>query len=977
MGELPPATTSSSLTLSHLRLGRLGHTRGLYMDCCINGTQCRALVDTGSTISLIRPGTLPGTAVSKPRGWKATKLRITTVTGERARMLGKRSLPVTVAKRWVGHEFWLANIQDSCIIGLDLLSKLRAVVDVPGATLYLDGEAVALHSAGEEGLRLISLPLKSPAGANDAMVSPSGGFALAVPSQEPAALLPQSAGPSMPLPATEMTFPPAQPPSMETKQAIDDLYDRSCEGLEVGQRLQLRELLDLFSDIFAAKDEDCTHTSLVQHNIDTGNAHPIRLHPRRLPLTKRALAEQKIKEMVEAGIIEPSTSPWAAPVVLVKKKDDTWRFCVDRVAIGKWSWHQKHAQRLPSPLAKDCGSLKLCPLASAMPQPPLSALWRGSWLTSPEIAASCTLDDLLAHAADFDSALANLRDVFFAIRKAGLRLHPRKCHLFRRETSFLGHVVSAAGVSTDPAKVTAVRNWPVPRNIGELRSFLGLASYYRRFVRDFATTASPLHRLTQKGQVFQWDPCRPFIVDTDASNVGLGAVLSQEGEQGEQVIAYFSRSLSRPERNYCVTRRELLAVILSLCHFRPYLYGQRFLLRSCTQTMPHSLGSLTLRNQRGSWPGGWRRYKITTLRYRHRAGRLHVNADALSRWPCEGDDCKYCQRMEDQDTAALRVAALRETPVVDDGRPPDSSSGGPQTSPMDLNHCFESIDPEQLRHDQSQDPVLSRVHELVGAGQRPKWPAVSALDTEVNAFYSQWSSLVSCGGLLHRSWQTPGAVPGGGSHGTSGCGYPGPFSRHRTGGNRYILVAMDYFTKWPEAYAVPDQSAATTAEHLVNEMFCRFGVPEERHSEQGRNFEAQVFAETCRRLGIKKTRTTPLHPQSDGLVERFNHTLATQLAILTNRKQLDWDLHLPLVLWAYWMAVQESTRCTPAVLMFGHELRTPVDLIFGPPPEPEVEGEPDLEYLYHLRERLNEVHNLTRQTLAAAGVRQKRAYDSV
>ncbi|KAI3373157.1 hypothetical protein L3Q82_006488 [Scortum barcoo] len=107
----------------------------------------------------------------------------------------------------------------------------------------------------------------------------------------------------------------------------------------------------------------------------------------------------------------------------------------------------------------------------------------------------------------------------------------------------------------------------------------------------------------------------------------------------------------------------------------------------------------------------------------------------------------------------------------------------------------------------------------------------------------------------------------------------GPFPATERG-NRYILVAMDYFTKWPEAYAVPDQSAATTAEHLVNEMFCRFGVPEELHSDQGRNFEAQVFAETCRRLGIKKTRTTPLHPQSDGLVERFNYrTLATQLAI--------------------------------------------------------------------------------------------------
>ena len=144
-------------------------------------------------------------------------------------------------------------------------------------------------------------------------------------------------------------------------------------------------------------------------------------------------------------------------------------------------------------------------------------------------------------------------------------------------------------------------------------------------------------------------------------------------------------------------------------------------------------------------------------------------------------------------------------------------------------------------------------------------------------------------------------------------------------GNRYVLVAMDYFTKWPEAYAVPDQSAATTAERLVEEMFARFGVPAELHSDQGRNFESQVFGEVCRRLGVHKTRTTPLHPQSDGLVERFNRTLATQLAILTSQHQRDWDRHLPLVLWSYRTAVQESSHCTPAALMFGRELRTPVD----------------------------------------------------
>ena len=108
---------------------------------------------------------------------------------------------------------------------------------------------------------------------------------------------------------------------------------------------------------------------------------------------------------------------------------------------------------------------------------------------------------------------------------------------------------------------------------------------------------------------------------------------------------------------------------------------------------------------------------------------------------------------------------------------------------------------------------------------------------------------------------------------------------------------------------VPDQSAATTAEKLVEEMFARFGVPEELHSDQGRNFESQVFGEVCRRLGVHKTRTTPLHPQSDGLVERFNRTLATQLAILTSQHQRDWDRHLPLVLWSYRTAVQESSHC--------------------------------------------------------------------
>ncbi len=279
------------------------------------------------------------------------------------------------------------------------------------------------------------------------------------------------------------------------------------------------------------------------------------------------------------------------------------------------------------------------------------------------------LDDLLVHARDFDQAVHNLREVLTAIRSAGLRLNPAKCNLLTRQTQLLGHVVSESGVATDPTKVAAVRDWPPPTNISELRSFLGLASYYRRFVRDFATIASPLHQLTNKGRRFGWsedcaaafrqlkaalidapvlaypDPNKPFLVDTDASNVGVGAVLSQRGEAGERVVAYYSCSLSRPERNYCVTRRELLAVVLAVHHFRPYLLGTRFTLRTDHASLTWMLNFRQPEGQVARWLEILQEYDFEV---QHRPGRQHANADALSRRPCLADECRYCGRQEER-----------------------------------------------------------------------------------------------------------------------------------------------------------------------------------------------------------------------------------------------------------------------------------------------------------------------------------------
>ena len=142
---------------------------------------------------------------------------------------------------------------------------------------------------------------------------------------------------------------------------------------------------------------------------------------------------------------------------------------------------------------------------------------------------------------------------------------------------------------------------------------------------------------------------------------------------------------------------------------------------------------------------------------------------------------------------------------------------------------------------------------------------------------------------------------------------------------------MDYFTKWPEAYPIPNQEATTVAEVLVKELVSRFGVPVELHSDQGRNFESRVFQEMCRILGIKKTRTTPLHPQSDGMVERYNRTIEHQLAIFVEENRRDWDI--PLLLMAYRTVTHEATGVTPAKLMRDRQLRLPVDLLTEAAPE--------------------------------------------
>eukprot|EP00731_Ephydatia_muelleri_P035307 Em0113g9a len=214
------------------------------------------------------------------------------------------------------------------------------------------------------------------------------------------------------------------------------------------------------------------------------------------------------------------------------------------------------------------------------------------------------LDDIIVFGKSVEEHLDQLREVLTRLQNAGLKIKPSKCHLMQTRVRYLGHIVSSKGIETDPEKVRCVSDWPTPTDQRSLKQFMGLASYYRRFVQGFAQVAAPLNALTEKTKTWEWTaecngaflelkkrlvsapilvmPCfnHKFILDTDASGEGLGAVLSQSVDGQERVVAYASKTLSKTERRYCATRRELLAVVWATQHFRPYLYGCDFLLRS-------------------------------------------------------------------------------------------------------------------------------------------------------------------------------------------------------------------------------------------------------------------------------------------------------------------------------------------------------------------------------------------------------------
>ncbi|KFD51373.1 hypothetical protein M513_07778 [Trichuris suis] len=953
----------------------------------VSGRKTVLFVDTGAAVSMVRKDLLYGLRLDQ--ALRRTNVQVLSAGGNAIHIRGTINLGIRFdGAETIPHELLVAEkLTCPCLIGADFLRLHKCIIDLGKDVLKVRGREVALTSVKDNGI------------SHSVRESPC----LTVQREKFGEIV-------------ESMLPEASDVSEITTADLQDLL------------WSAREII--------ATSEDLGKTSLVKHRIKTGNVKPIKVPGRRMPYARRQEVQTFIDRMLRQGITEQACSPWSAPVVLVRKKDGGQRLCVDYrqlnaitekdaqpmpriddtldmlkgatwfstldLASGYWQVEMHPADKQKTAFSTPDGSYQFRAMPFGLCNAPATFQRLMGNVLAGLLGTKCLvyLDDIIVFSTTEAEHLVRLREVMGRIQAAGLKVKPSKCKLMRKEVLYLGHVVSEKGIAVDEAKCEAVASWPTPRNGHELRQFLGLASYYRRFVKGFADIASPLYELLRKENSWEWSANRgPFC----RGPFGRGHFCRRHFVLDylsvnplTQVTTASALTLSKPERNYCATRRELLSLVWAVEQFRPYLYGVKFTVRTDHNCLIWLKNFKEPQGQVARW---MERLAEFDMVIEHRPSKRHSNADAMSRRPC-GQCADGPERISQLRQAGGVAAAV----AINSG----------EVSMPEMEQC------------QTETSDTSTVLNWIRSASWPgKCPAGAGL--ELRSFWRQKRSLVIRDGLLCRIRQARAWKPEtfqvvvpwklrnnvltmlhdsavGGHFGARRTlekarqrfYWPGMKKDatlwcrrcHRCGARRcqrqraplvcsetgYPMqrVVADYFTKWAEAYSCSTMEAQETAELLVTLFFAKFGPPDTIHSDQGRTFEASLMGNLFELFGIEKTRTTPYHPQSNGLVERFNRTLLDVLRALVSETPGNWDSALPLETMAYNTSVHEATGVTPYFALFGREARVPVDIQYGlPKPRPEHISA----YIWQTRERMHKVHSFMRRRMRIDQRRRKEYYD--
>ncbi|KAH9680016.1 Endonuclease [Citrus sinensis] len=749
----------------------------------------------------------------------------------------------------------------------------------------------------------------------------------------------------------------------------------------------------------------------IEHQIDfvPGATIPNRPAYRSNPEETKELQRQ-VEELLEKGYVRESMSPCAVPVLLVPKKDGTWRMCVDCRAINKISVKYRHPiPRLDDMLDELHGScvFSKIDLKSGYHQIRIREgdEWKTAfktkyglyeWLVMPFGLSNAPstfmrlmnhvlrafigkfvvvyFDDILIYSKGLDEHIEHLQSVLTVLRKEKLYANLKKCSFCTNQIVFLGYVVSAKGIEVDEEKVKAIKEWPTPKSVSEVRSFHGLASFYRRFVKDFSTLAAPLTEIVKKHVGFKWgseqerafnlikeklvsapllalpDFTKTFEIECDASGIGIGAVLMQEGRP----IAYFSEKLSGAALNYPTYDKEMYALVRALETWQHYLLPKEFVIHTDHESLKHLKGQGKLHKRHAKWVEFIEPFPYVI---KYKQGKENVVADALSR--------RYAL-ISTLNAKLLGFEYIKELYVND----PDFANV--------FNACEKVAFGKFYRH----DGLLFRenklcvphsslrellVREAHGGGLMGHFGIAKTLDVLKEHFF--WPHMkrdvericekcITCkhakSRILPHGLYNPLPIPSEPWVDISMDFVLGlPRSKR---GSDSIFVVVDRFLKM--AHFIPchkTDDATNIANLFFKEIVRLHGVPRSIVSDRDAKFLSHFWKTLWGKLGTKLLFSTTCHPQTDGQTEVVNRTLSTLLRAIIQKNLKTWEECLPHVEFAYNRTVHSATKFSPFEIVYGFNPLTPLDLLPLPINErASIDGKKKAEFVKQLHERTHQ-----------------------
>lgn len=762
----------------------------------------------------------------------------------------------------------------------------------------------------------------------------------------------------------------------------EDVFEFELGGSKLNGEME-KELKEVVDSFLAVTEGTLTRTHILKHKIDTGDNEPVkqRYYPTSPYVQEKVNAE--LDRMLKLGVIEKSDSPWSSPMVVVKKPNGNIRLCLDSRKLNERT--KKDAYPLPyisGILGKFVGTkyLSSIDLKDAFWQIPLEETakektaftipTRGLYqftvmpfglhnapqtqcrLMDRVLGADLQphvfvyLDDIVVATNTFEEHIKMLKEVSKRLRDANLGINLEKSKFCVPQIKYLGYIVDRNGIHTDPGKIEAIVSYPAPKCNKDVRRFIGLASWYRRFISNFSSIVSPITELL-KGKIkkFEWskeadaaflklksalvsapvlanpDFSRPFVIQTDASDIGIGAVLVQEYEEGEKVISYMSQKLTSTQRKYNVAERECLAVLTALDKFRPYIEGVHFTVITDNSSL---LWLKTLKDPMGRL-GRWAlRMQSYDFELRHRKGKNNVVPDALSRAvetvelikEKEGQMNKtwYDQLKENVQTKPEIHADYQ----IKDGelyryifrKMPNTGSWVLVVPPERKN---------QILHENHDDMAHMGIHKTLSRLYRLYfWKNIQkdAIEYVQNCKVCRASKPKNVNTTPTMGKQKVANFP----WQFISMDFMGPFVSSKKG-NTMLFVITDWFSKFTLLFPMRKANSTNICKIVEEQVFHIFGVPEIVLSDNGKQFISNNFKALLVKYECKQWFNALYHPQINP-TERVNKVIVSAIRAYLNsiRDHRLWDENISRIGWAIRSSYHEATKFTPNFANFGREI---------------------------------------------------------